>query len=305
MTYAARLESRALFEIKGPDTRDFLQNILTNNMDRVTEKQAIYTALLTPQGKYQFDFFMLRNTQNHDSYLIDCAADRRDDLIKRLTFYKLRAKATIEKRDDLKVAALFGGDVLREMALDGTPGQVWESEQGLVVCDPRLSDLGVRLIYSNDAALETFNVIDETSYGDHMLLKGVPDPQKDAELEKDFLLELNTAELHGVDFAKGCFIGQELVSRMRNRHTVKKRLLPFTYDGLAPDQGAALIVNGKQAGEVRRVTETGGMAYIRLNRLENPLEREIQLETETGVPVTLTVPDWIPQPFPFYSTKDD
>jgi folate-binding protein YgfZ len=302
VTNAALLSSRAAFEITGPDARDFLQNILTNDMDLVGESHAQYNSLLTPQGKFLFDFFITINPlQPIDSMLVDCAAIWRDDLIKRLTMYRLRAKADFIKRDDLSVAALFGADCLRELALQDTPGFAWNTDQGYVFVDPRLVAMGARMFIRDPEALKSFTQAEEKAYFDLQLHHGIPDGNADILREKDFLLESNAHELNGVDFKKGCFIGQELVSRMRNRKMVKKRLIPFTCDDTPPEVGTILKVNGKNGGTIRSIRNHSGMAYIRVEHLHRPDAPVFQ--TDDGQTIKLNMPDWMPTPMPFYSEK--
>lgn len=304
MSTCALLPSRAVFEISGEDAREFLQNILTNDVEQVAERRATYTALLTPQGKFLFDFFLMINPdQPDDGLLVDVAASRCQDLIKRLTMYRLRAKVDFTPRDDLCVVAIFSKDALREMGLDqdddATPGQAWNMDQGYVFTDPRNTALGARMITANPAALSSFPMVDEQVYLDLQLLHGVPDSSTDIAVEKDFLLEDNFSELNGVDFKKGCFIGQELVSRMRNRKSVKKRLMPFVWPDQDPAVGDRLLVDGKDAGTIRSVRDAMGMAYIRLAYLDG------EFHTESGIPVTLRRPSWLPDPIPFLPTKKD
>ena len=236
----ARLHSRALVRISGPDWRSFLQGLLTQDVETLAEHEARFAALLTPQGKLLFDLFVIGTS---DGALLDVAADRRDALIQRLSIYRLRAKVEIT-------------------ADDGPVFASWEQSMPGGVVDPRLPVLGWRL-YGGDA--ET--TAGEDDYQAFRLVQGVPDPAADAVPDKTYPIEANFDLLNGIDFAKGCFVGQETTSRMKRRGVIKNRMVAISFEGPAPDFGAEILAGDLRAGEVLSGAEGRAMALVRLDRI--------------------------------------
>ena len=261
------LPERGVIEINGPDARDFLQALITNDIERVTPDQAIYAALLTPQGKYLFDFLI---AQWGESLLLDCEAARLPELIKRLTLYKLRSKVTIrDASGDFSVAAALGEAGLSALDLPPKPGAAQSREGGVVFTDPRLVAMGARLILPPPLLAPKVQAGPASADAYHALRLelGLGEGSHDIAVEKYFLLEANFEELNGVDFKKGCYVGQELVSRMKHRGAVRKRLLPVTAEVLCPAPGTAIYANGREAGVVHSSLGQRGLAYIRLAEL--------------------------------------
>lgn len=255
----ARLNSRALIRIAGPDWRSYLQGLLSNDVETLAPDALRFAALLTPQGKLLFDLFVVGEA---DGCLLDVAADRRDALIQRLSLYRLRARVEIAP-DERAVFAAWGDGVR-----DGH-------------ADPRLAALGARIY---DATRETD--ADEDAYDAHRLALGVPDPARDAVADRTYPIEANFDLLDGIDFRKGCFVGQETTSRMKRRGVIKNRMLPIAFDGPAPSFGAEILTRSDlRAGEVLSGREGRAMALVRLDRIDGPL-------TVEGRPVTVERPAW-------------
>jgi folate-binding protein YgfZ len=244
-TFFAPLPSRALVAVAGPDWRSFLQGLLTQDVETLGVGELRFAGLLTPQGKLLFDLFLLGR---EDGCLIDVAADRRDALIQRLMMYRLRAKATIEVSDD-RVSAVWGGS-----ASDG------------FIADPRLPALGWRGYGANPPP--NAKLVDEAAYHAHRLALGVPDPDRDAPEGAAYPIEANFDLLNGIDFKKGCFVGQETTSRMKRRGAIKNRMLPLVFDGPPPAFGAEVMAGDLRAGEVLSGMEGRAMALLRLDRIE-------------------------------------
>ena len=239
------LADRGIIRVTGADARDFLQGLISNDVRRVAPDRAIYAALLTPQGKYLFDFFI---AEADGALLIDCERARLPDLVKRLTIYKLRAKATLENLSDaFKLAALWGGEDC--LGLDQAPGSAKPFAGGVAFTDPRLAEAGQRLIVPMDA--------------------GLPDGSRDMVLEKAILLESGFDELNGVDWKKGCYMGQELTARTQYRGLVKKRLVPVGVEGPLPAPGTPVMAGEKEVGELRSGQGGRALALIRLEVLED------------------------------------
>ncbi len=279
----AVLEGRGVLSVSGPDRVSFLQGLVSNDVEKAGPGCAVYAALLTPQGKFLYDFFIV---EAEDALLLDCERSGIEGLKKRLNMYKLRADITLEDRsEDWSVAAVFDGDTF-EAAVEGVA----------VFADPRLAKAGVRCILPRTEApaiLEKagFDAADETDYDHLRLTLGLPDGSRDMVVEKSTLLESGFDELGGVDWDKGCYMGQELTARTKYRGLVKKRLMPVSFDGPPPEAGTQVTQDGKDVGEVRSsiATEEGGigLALMRLEALENSAGLKAG-----DVAVSPSKPDW-------------
>ena len=271
-----RLDNRGLLAVQGADRVSFLQGLVSNDMEKVSLDRAVYAALLTPQGKYLHDFFVF---DMNGALMLDCEKAGLVDLKKRLALYKLRADVTLEDRSqDLCVAAVTGDAALAALGLAREPGAALAFGGGMACTDPRLTNIGGRCILPRteaEAALTAagFAVAETQEYDRLRLSLGLPDGSRDLIFNKSILLENGFGELNGIDWDKGCFIGQELTARTKYRGLIKKCLLPVTFDGPPPESGTPVMAGGKDAGEVRSslATEDGGLgiALIHLEALEN------------------------------------
>ncbi|MGQ3018437.1 CAF17-like 4Fe-4S cluster assembly/insertion protein YgfZ [Phenylobacterium sp.] len=259
-----RLRSRALIALGGADWRDFLHNLISQNVETLVVGEVRFGALLTPQGKVLYDLFVIGA---EDGCWLDVAAEHRDVILQRLMIYRLRAKVTITA-SEVAVAVLFG---------DGaTPGDGW-------LADPRLPELGWRGygLASPTGAVEG----DEADYAAFARSLGVPGPA-DWGVEQTYPIEANFDLLNGIDFKKGCFVGQETTSRMKRRGTVKTRFLPLAFDGALPAPGAEVLAGELRAGQVLSGADGLVMASLRLDRIDG-----VEL-TVDGRPVRVVRPDW-------------
>ncbi len=293
----AILPNRGVLELSGPDVRSFLQGIVSNDVNRVSTERAVWTAFLTPQGKFLHEFFLVARPAAAEAetlFWLDCEAERRDDLLRRLKIYKLRAKVELSDRSgDLAVAALFGAGALDRLGLDpGEAGQAIDYAEGTAFADPRLSALGARAILPRAAAEaappEGFAAAAREDYDGLRLSLGVPDGSRDLEVEKSLLLESGFEELNGLDWDKGCYMGQELTARTKYRGLTKKRLLPVAFEGPAPAPGTPVLCAEREAGVLRSTANGHGLALLRLEYLE---EGQPPL-TAGGARLTVTKPDW-------------
>ena len=244
MEYSAPLPSRALLRLTGGDVVHFLQNLVTCEVEKLADGAASFGALLTPQGKILFDFFLLRED---DGFVIDVDAGQRDALAKRLTFYKLRADVQIAM-DDRPVYA------------------VWGSEAAVGFADPRLAEMGHRYYGELDGANT-----DEASWHAHRIGLGMPQAGQDFEFADTFPHEALMDQMGataGIDFTKGCYVGQEVVSRMQHRGTARNRFVKVISETpLAADlTGQALTASGKRIGTLGSVADTLGLALVRVDR---------------------------------------
>ena len=252
------LPSRCLIEVRGPDWRPFLQNLLTNEVDTLAVGDARFTALLTPQGRLLYDLFVIAR---EDGAWLDVEAAWRDALLTRLTMYRLRAK--------VEITAL----AIPVAALPAPPAS------GVWIQDPRLTALGLR---GYGVAGERA----EDAYDAHRLALGVPGPA-DWGTDKTDPIEANFDLLAGIDFHKGCFIGQETTSRMHRRGAVKSRMMPITFEGAAPQPGSEILAGALRAGEVLSGMTGRAMALVRLDRIEG-----VGLTVDDR-PVKVETPAWI------------
>jgi folate-binding protein YgfZ len=261
------LDDRGILAVGGPDRRAFLQGLVSNDVDRVGPALARYAALLTAQGKYLHDFMMI---ELDEALLLDCEAARLADLKRRLSIYRLRAKATIEERPDLAVAVVFGEDAPTALDLPAEPGAARAFAGGAVFIDPRLPALGARCVLPRAGARSAlaeagFLEIGFEAYDRLRLGLGVADGSRDLMLEKSILLEAGFDELNGVDWSKGCYIGQELTARTKYRGLIRRRLMPVAVDGPTPPPGTIVFAEGRDVGEMRSSREGHGLALLRID----------------------------------------
>jgi folate-binding protein YgfZ len=260
------LEDRGILALSGPDRRPFLQGLVSNDVDKVSPTAARYAAFLTAQGKYLHDFMMV---EAGESIWLDAEAARLGDLKRRLSMYRLRARVSLDERSDLAVAAIFGAGEAAILGLPSEPGAARPLGSGVAFVDPRLASLGARAILprENARAVLADAGIAETGFDIYDRLRlslGIPDGSRDLVLEKSILLESGFDELNGVDWQKGCYIGQELTARTRYRGLVKKRLTPVRIEGPAPPPGAAVTADGREIGEMRSSRGGLGLALLRI-----------------------------------------
>lgn len=291
------LPHRGVLAIAGEDRKAFLQGLVTNDVARVDDTHAVHAAFLTPQGKFLHEFFI---SERAGTLFLEGEVDRLDDLRTRLSRYRLRAKVTLEARPDLAVAVAFG-TAKEAFGLPDEPGAAKPfGEAGIAFVDPRLAEAGLRLVLPRDGAGAAlagagFSATSLEVWEAARLRLGLPDGSRDMPIEKATLMESGFEELHGIDFKKGCYIGQELTARMKYRGLVKKRLMPVTVDGPLPDPGTPLTTpDGKDAGEMRSgLLKEGGAIGLALIRLEHRTHGPLQAGAALVSPV---VPDWMKLP---------
>ncbi|MCX7358832.1 MAG: folate-binding protein [Alphaproteobacteria bacterium] len=263
MTRPGRVE-RSLIAVTGPDARDFLQNLLTQDLDKLDASGVVYAALLSPQGKVSADMFVWAR---EEGLLLDVDPSRGADLMRRFSMYKLRANVTLADVSGevgvLVSTALFGG----------------------AVSDPRLAALGFRAIApKSDAVL--------ASTDENRIAAGVPDLTRDAQPEEVFAGEALLEELNGVAFDKGCFVGQENVSRMKRRATTRKKFCPVVFDGEPMVFGTPLLAGEAEIGSVRTGVAGRAISLLRLDRALDAVAAGKPL-TAAGREIRLDPPPWL------------
>jgi folate-binding protein YgfZ len=254
---AALLEDRGVVRVSGPDATGFLQGLLTNDLERLKAGEARYAALLSPQAKILFDVIVVRTPKGDGpAYLLDCASAQAAELAKRLGFYKLRAKAAIaDESAERAVVAYWGGEP------EHGPGAI-------VYADPRDPRLGWRAIVARAEAVavgsEHVNEYEGLRIG-----VGAPKGGVDFAYGDAFPHDANFDILHGVDFDKGCYVGQEVVSRMKHRGTARKRIARVKLAGPAPAPGAPILDRELAIGTLGSSSGREALALLRLDRVED------------------------------------
>lgn len=277
MTNAILLADRGVVEVAGADTVKFLHGLLTNDVKSLQPGEARYAALLTPQGKIIADFIAFAvQTENGTAILLDCPGALTPDLLRRLTMYKLRADIAITDRSG-EFASLAFPDATEKPDI----------EAAALAPDPRSPSLGWRALATREAAAKTAAATSE-AYDARRIAAGVPAGGLDFVYGDAFPHEANMDRLAGVDFKKGCFVGQEVVSRMKHRGPVRKRVTPFHAEGPAPAPGTPVIAGEVEIGVTGSSSGEGGLALIRLDKLEDAKAAGVQ-PLAGGVPLEFTV----------------
>jgi hypothetical protein len=281
---AALLPERGVVKVAGDDARKFLNGLITSDIAKVTPAQAGFGALLTPQGKIIADFIVAEAPpEDGGGFFLDCPRALASTLVQRLNFYKLRAKVIVE---DLS-------EVLGVLA-------VWEgaaaTDYGLCYDDPRLPTLGLRCMLPPHLAGEAAadlgaELVEPEAYEVHRIALGVPRGGLDFIYGDAFPHETDMDQLGGVDFDKGCFVGQEVVSRIEHRGTARTRLVPVSFEGFAPEAGTPVSAGAKSVGTLGSSAQGRGLAMLRLDRAADALAAGEPL-TAGGVEMRLVRPDW-------------
>ena len=283
MTQATILSDRGVVSVTGADAGKLLGGLITNEMSQLDAAPVLYAALLAPQGKVLFDFFVVKTA---DGFLIETLKARAGELVKRLTMYKLRAAAEIrDVSDDYRVGVVWDGAV----APDDAGGDV------LMFADPRLAALGQRVLVSSAVSGAAFaqsigaSAATEDAYHAHRIGLGVPEGGRDFVFGDTFPHEALLDQLHGVSFTKGCFVGQEVVSRMQHRTTVRKRIVMVRADADLPGEPLPVLAGQAEIGRLGSVAGARGLALARIDRVAEA-QRDGMTLTVGGVPVRVEVP---------------
>jgi folate-binding protein YgfZ len=281
---AALLPDRGVVKVVGDDARRFLNGLVTNDMANVTPGKPRFAALLTPQGKIIVDFIIAEApAEDGGGFFLDCPRALALTLVEKLNFYKLRAKVICE---DLS-------EVLGVMAIwDGTA----DSEYGLSYPDPRLPVLGSRVILPPHLAAEaaadlSATLVNADTYEVHRIALAIPRGGMDFMYGDTFPHEADMDQLGGVDFDKGCYVGQEVVSRVEHRARARSRVVPIVYEEFAPSSGLPVMAGGKQVGTLGSTAKGRGLALLRLDRVEDALTAGMPLQAG-GIAIRAVKPAW-------------
>ncbi|AHJ65546.1 CAF17-like 4Fe-4S cluster assembly/insertion protein YgfZ [Granulibacter bethesdensis] len=269
---SALLPHRAVLAVTGEDRVTFLQGLVSNDVTLTAPGQAIWAAMLTPQGKWIADFFIFSDGQR---LLLDVEATQAAMLIQKLSRFRLRARVAISAESDLHVHAGWGSAPIPAGSVCVAP-------------DPRLPEAGWRALTGAGILPEG----DDAAYDTHRLSLGLPDGSADLEAEKTVLLEAGFDELNGISWTKGCYMGQELTARTRYRGLLKRRLVPVTGHAPLPPRETPLMQDGKEVGTMRSSRGKTGLAILRLEALHAPVQAGEQSLTPAPAPwMRLAQPD--------------
>jgi folate-binding protein YgfZ len=287
---AALLPDRGVVKVAGDDARGFLNGLLTTDLTTVAPGAPRFAALLTPQGKIVIDCIVAEApVADGGGFFLDCPRALAVDFVQKLNFYKLRAKVICEDLSDvLGVLAVWEGNA--------------DTKYGLAYPDPRLPALGQRVMLpphlAQSAAADLgAELVDADAYEAHRIALGVPRGGLDFGYGDAFPHETDMDQLAGVDFDKGCYVGQEVVSRMEHRGTARTRIVPVTSEGMAPEPGTPVVAGEKQVGITGSATATGGLAMLRLDRVADALAAGQRLSAN-GVTLWIHRPSWARWPEP-------
>jgi folate-binding protein YgfZ len=286
------LEDRAIIYINGEDAKKFLQNLISNDIEKVNETNSCFASLLTPQGKFLFDFII---TKHKSGYFIDCERIQADAFFNQLSIYKLRSNVEIMNLSNEFVIAVFSREkFLKFENAKDQPGNTIKYREDSILLDPRNKDLGARLIIN----LEKLNLslkklelkiskIDEYYKLSHKL--GIAQKNMNKLQNKLFGIECNFEELNGIDFKKGCYVGQENTARIKLKNKLSKRLLPVQLISGKLNEGETIYTNGVAIGKILINSE---YPFALIKYLDDNFKDDTELKSENGV-LRIKVPNWI------------
>lgn len=280
---SAFLPDRGVIKVAGEDARNFLNGLVTTDLDKLKPGLGRFGALLTPQGKIIVDFLITEAPAGHGGgFLIDCPKALADGLATKLKFYKLRAKVTVDNlSNDLGVLAAWDGQLA--------------AQPDLAFADPRNAELGTRILIPEDLKQKLSDLIgaelvDAADYEAHRIALGVPRGGLDFMYSDAFPHETNMDRLAGVDFDKGCYVGQEVVSRMQHRGTARTRSVKVLLEDSSPEAGVSVMAGDKSVGTMGSSAQGKGIALVRIDRVADALDAGQPL-TAGGLTLKLAEPD--------------
>ncbi len=250
MTKAYHATDRRVLNVDGADARTFLQGLVTNDLARLEKTPILYAALLSPQGKYLFDFFI---TSSAGGYLLDVAASRADALLARLTMYRLRAAVTVTASD---------------LAVILSDGPLCDTSHP----DPRDPALGWRSLTADpETVLHGIDPLDPEDLLRLRIRLGIPETGAELLADESYILEMDFERLNGVDFKKGCYVGQEVTARMKHKTSLRKGLARVTVEGPSPQPGTVLMAGDREAGILHSIAGDSALAWLRFDRAEGEM----------------------------------
>lgn len=260
---------RCLIRLTGAEASALLQSVVTNDLDRLDAGRSLYAALLTPQGKYLADFLLIRTGEG--DILVDAEAEQSAFVRSRLLMYRLRRDVEIGEPEASDVACLFGDDAPATAGLAGEEGTTGEIEGHISLVDPRSNALGVRVYGSRSGEVADglgAMPVSREDWDRHRIGLGIPESGIDLVANETFPLEAGLDKLNGIDFHKGCFVGQEVTARMRHKTALRKGLRLVRVLGPAQSPGTPIEGDGKAVGTLRSNVDGLGLAHLRFERAE-------------------------------------
>ena len=288
------LEDRGFIQVNGSESKDFLQNIVTSDIEKVTTNSTVFSSILTPQGKYLFEFFILKLK---DSYLLECEKKSTTEIIKLLNFYKLRSKVDFIDLSEKYVATVISLEKFKEISASSlSKGSTASYQDDPIYIDPRSDKLGAKIISKLENAHLTIKklnliIIDKKKYYNKSFELGIPQINLDKLKDKIFGIENNLDELNGIDFKKGCYVGQENTSRIKLRNKLRRRILPV--HKISGDVSENDIIKYKDH-DVGKIMIDKPYSFALIKVVEPDLKEFTNIELTCGhSKVKILKPDWI------------
>jgi len=288
------LEDRGFIQVKGAEAKDFLQNIITNNIEKVSNESTVFSSILTPQGKYLFEFFVLKL---NDGYLLECEKKAKTEIIKLLNFYKLRSKVDFVDLSEKYTAAVISLEKFKEINNSNlSKGKTTNYEDDSVYIDPRNDKLGAKIISKLENIYLTIKklnlkITDKKKYYSKSFELGIPQIDLNKLKDKIFGIENNLDELNGIDFKKGCYVGQENTSRIKLRNKLRRRILPI--QKIAGKISASDIIKYKDV-EIGKIMIDEPYPFALVKVVDPDLKEFHNTELLCGTSkVKILKPDWI------------
>ena len=286
------LKDRAILYVNGEDARDFLQNLISNDINKVTNNSSCFASLLTPQGKFLYEFIVVKHKSG---FFIDCEKSQSEEILKQLNLYKIRSKVEILNLSNEFVVASFGYE--KYLSIDNSKdilGFTMRYREDPIVLDPRNKNLGARLIinleklYLSLKKLELKdNKIEDYYKQSHKL--GIVPKNLNKLKNKLFGIECNFEELNGIDFKKGCYVGQENTARIKLKNKLSKRLLPVEIIDGKLDEDETVYCNQIEIGKIL-INEEYPFALIKFSN-EN-FNKDLTLKSKNGS-FKIFIPEWL------------
>ena len=286
------LEDRGILFVNGLDAKEFLQNLVTNDINKVDNSNSCFASLLTPQGKFLFDFLIVKHK---NGYFIDCEKKQADNLFKKFNIYKLRSKVEITNLSNEFVIAAFSYEKFMSFKESkDILGYTFKYREDPILLDPRHKKLGGRLIINLEKLYLSLKKLDLKSsepneYHNFSHELGIPQRDMDKLSDKLFGIECNFEELNGIDFKKGCYVGQENTSRIKLRNKLSKRLLPIQLIKGNLEEGASIFNNKNEVG---KVLINNDQPFGLIKYLSDHFNHEAEFRSENAI-FKIKKPDWI------------
>jgi hypothetical protein len=286
------LEDRGILFVNGLDAKEFLQNLITNDIDKVDDTNSCFASLLTPQGKFLFDFLVVKHK---NGYFIDCEKKQTEELFKQLNIYKFKSKIEIMNLSNEFVVAAFSYE--KFMSFDKAKdvlGNTFKYREDSILLDPRHKKLGGRLVINLEKLYLSLKKLELTSAEPEEYYKmshdlGIPQKNMDKLRNKLFGIECNFEELNGIDFKKGCYVGQENTSRIKLRNKLSKRLLPIQLIKGELKEGSSIFNNENEVGKVLINNE---YQFGLIKYLSDYFDQKTEFKSENAV-LKIKQPEWI------------